>query len=301
MKKSYLKHINKYVNDNNYQSTILITGGNSGIGLELMKTLTIFHYKIIFTVRSIDKGDTTIKLLKEIDLNVNAKYYLLDISKKDSIKSFVNKLKEDKVDIDHVYHNAGIFRIPHTFNNEGIELTMATNYLGTYYLNELLVKYFESFNHTVHINFISSLTTYYYHLDQTNLFPKEDVGKMKIYARSKTCLTQLYYYYISDIKNPKIRYTISHPGATYTPIIIKGYKNKIIRPLARIFMKIAFHSPSKASLTYLYSLNNNVPEGYYITPRGLLELSGYPKIKKLKKKLLKNYKDTIKQSMFYMK
>lgn len=300
MQKPFIKHINKYVNDVNYQQSVLVTGGNSGIGLELIKVLTFFHYQIIFTVRNKDIGESTIKILQDIDKNVKAKYYLLDLSKKESIKNFVDQLNNDKVDINHVYHNAGIFRIPHQYNEEGIELTMATNYIGTYYLNELLIKNFATYNHDVHINFITSLTSYYYRLDQSNLFPKKDVGKMRIYARSKTCLTQLYYYYISDIKNPKIRYTISHPGATYTPIIIKGYKNIIIRPLARIFMKIAFHSPKKATLTYLYSLNNNVPNGYYITPRGLLELSGYPKIKKLKKKLLKNYKDTIKQSMFYM-
>ena len=55
-------------------------------------------------------------------------------------------------------------------------------------------------------------------------------------------------------------------------------------------MKLAFHSPKKASLTILYSVNfeNHVIAG----PRGFMEISGYPKLTKLPYD--KKYKECIK-------
>ena len=61
-------------------------------------------------------------------------------------------------------------------------------------------------------------------------------------------------------------------------------------------MKIFFHTAKKASYTYLLSLKERREENYYITPRGFMELSGYPKYKKIKEKRYKNFLKTVQKT-----
>ena len=60
----------------------------------------------------------------------------------------------------------------------------------------------------------------------------------------------LYLYYLNS--DNKHVYNIIHPGGTYTPLIQKGYKSKLIQVLGKGFMKIFFHSPLNASLNALF-------------------------------------------------
>lgn len=289
--------MNKKYFDNNItphkDETVLITGGNSGIGFAFIKHLLKREYQVIFTVRSKEKGDKAIKELKEEFPSSNIKYMLLDLSSFESINKFVKEITKKKIDIHHFYHNAGIFRVPFSKDEEGFEINTKTNYFGPYVLNESLIPYFHSLPHEVHVNFVFSLTTYYYQLNVKELNPKEQYEKMETYARSKIMIVHYYYFLIVKYANSNIKFTLSHPGATYTPLIDKGYKINWFKKLATIFMKIAFHKPEKASYTYLLALENKDPY-LYIAPRGFLELSGYPKYKKLRRSQYKDYLLTIK-------
>ena len=267
--------------DMNFKETVLVTGGNSGIGLEFVKLCLQENYKVIFTVRSKEKGENTLSLLRNEFKNFQASYMILDLLDFNSIDSFINEIKTNKIDINHFYHNAGVYRLPFKMIDK-YELNFLTNYFAPYYITEKLSDYFQSLNHPVHINFIFSVTTFFYKFDIRKFNPDKQLSKTNNYAQTKHAIKNAYLYFLNKYKNTNLNFTLTHPGSAYTPLIDKGYKmGKFFHAIATGFMKMFFHSPKKASYTYRATLRIN-RENSYVAPRGFLQISGYPTYKKLK-------------------
>ncbi|NMH89044.1 SDR family NAD(P)-dependent oxidoreductase [Flavivirga algicola] len=117
------------------QKTALVTGANSGVGLETVKQLSQLGYtKIILVCRTIEKGEVTIKKL--LDEGFNNVYSVLAANLADK-KSSHNALKEliDKnYRINLLILNACI--VPKTLerNDDGMELSFASALLGHHIL-----------------------------------------------------------------------------------------------------------------------------------------------------------------------
>ena len=271
------------VKDNNidFKETVLITGGNSGIGLEFAKLCLRENYKVIITVRSVEKGENTIDRLKQEYPNASVSYMLLDLVDFESIDKFISEIINRKIDINHFYHNAGVYRLPFKMIDK-YEINFLTNYFAPFYITEKLSDYLKTLPHKVHFNFIFSVTTFYYKFDIKKFNPNKQLHKTNNYAQTKHAIKNAYTYFINKYKNTNLEFTLSHPGATYTPLISKGYiTGKVFHFFAKLFMKAFFHSPKKASYTYRAALRVN-EENTYIAPRAAFQINGYPKLRKIK-------------------
>jgi uncharacterized oxidoreductase len=83
--------------------TILITGGTSGIGLELAKQLTARRNTVLITGRDAHRLEKT-----ESDFPVHG--YVCDIGKPDDIESLGKRVLSDFPGLDTLINNAGIMR-----------------------------------------------------------------------------------------------------------------------------------------------------------------------------------------------
>ena len=272
--------------------TVLITGANSGIGFELAKIVTKLHANVILAVRNLSRGEQAREELLKIDENANVSVLELDLADFDSINKFTNHIIKNNIDIDFLYNNAGVYRLPYSLTKQGIEIQTGTNYIGNLLLMNNLIDYLTSLPHEVKVCFVNSVTTYYHKFSHDHFFPTEKDKPIHTYANSKTMTTHMFYYFYKKYENSNVHFYLAHPGSTYTPLIAKGYKNHAVKLLGRRFMKIFFHKPDKACLVYATILSD-IPNGSYIAPRGPFELSGYPKLIKLKEKQIKDYQKTI--------
>ncbi|MAV70325.1 MAG: short-chain dehydrogenase [Candidatus Marinimicrobia bacterium] len=82
---------------------IFITGGNRGIGLGLLKGLSVSN-NVIFSVRDKDKGEKTLEEIK----NLHADYVVMDVDDTNSIEVAVGELKNKLSKVDILFNNAGI-------------------------------------------------------------------------------------------------------------------------------------------------------------------------------------------------
>lgn len=289
------KWLNKNTNFNLVNKNILITGANSGIGYEFAYICASYGANIIMAVRNLKRGeDARSKILQNYP-NANIILLQLDLASFDSINHFVNKIKEEKIDIDVFYNNAGILNIPNQKTKEGYELVMGTNYLATFYLNNLLQEYFLSLNHEVKLIFTSSIAMYFANINYNDFFLEKRYKSFKIYANSKLAVTHYFLYLKDKLKDTNVKVLLVHPGITYTPLISKAF-GKVISTLANGFLKIFTHSVKKASLSTIYLLNDDIKNGSFSGPRGLFKIAGYPKLNTLSNKIKKNYIKTIKFS-----
>jgi len=296
----YSNWIKKNIDNNIENKNVVITGSNSGIGLEACFYLASMNANIYMAVRNIERGKIAKDKILEKYPNTKIELLELDLASFDSINKFVEVIKT--IDVDVFINNAGVYRIKNQVTKENFELVMGTNYIGTYYLNELLIPYFKTLNHEVKLMFTASLSNAFVKLDYDDFFNNKHPNNLiKTYANSKLAISTYFVFLYKKLSNSNIKVLLFHPGITYTPLVKKAYKSKLFGIIAYGFMRIFFHSSSKAALGIIYALNDNIKAGSYIGPRGLFNFSGYPTINKLTKKAYQNNDKLIEYTNYLLK
>ena len=141
--------------------TVLITGGNSGIGYEIAKASIRNGASVIIAGRNIKKNEKAIenlnKLIKEDQFVDSLIFDIEDVKK--SIETIEKYLEEKKYKIDVLVNNAGISNgqsIPNT-SIEDYEKVLKVNLEGTYFISQSIFKHMVQNNIQGHIlNIISS-------------------------------------------------------------------------------------------------------------------------------------------------
>ena len=119
--------------------TAVVTGANSGIGLETAKALAGKGALVILPVRSEEKGKQASDEITGEFPNAKIEIIELDLSSLASIKNFANACAEKHDDLDILINNAGIMIPPYGKTEDGFELQFGTNHLGHFALTGLLL------------------------------------------------------------------------------------------------------------------------------------------------------------------
>lgn len=121
--------------------TIIITGGNSGLGLETAKILAADkNNNLILGCRNQSKAHDAVDELKKLSGNQNIQTLELDLSSYESIRNFADQVLTITKSIDVLACNAGLQIAKGTqLTTEGIEKTFGVNHLGHFLLTKLLM------------------------------------------------------------------------------------------------------------------------------------------------------------------
>lgn len=269
----YLKNINDFEN-----KLILLTGGTAGIGLEASKILLSKKAKLVWLIRNTKKAQEIKESLSKNFPDAYLEYVEYDQSSFKSIDSALEEINSKYANFDSLICNAGIFHPKEKYlDKKNIPITISTNAVGLFYfLNKIKDKY-----QNKHIIIQGSVVACLRVKKNYDLLDNKPT-LFKQYAVSKSCSESIYYHFlINDTNN---RYSLVEPGITGTDII-RDF-NPFIRFLGKIFLKVASHSPKKASLTIIKALSI---EPSFVVPRGMFTFMGYPKIKKFPKKRKKEF------------
>lgn len=136
-------------------STILITGGSAGIGLEMARQLTALGNKVIIT------GRDEVRLNKAAAELGNVIAIPFDVSNAQNVESLVNRIKTEFPDLNVLINNAGRADIHHLAdgNERAYDIAaseMETNYLSVVRLTEKLLPVLRSQEESAVIN-VSSI------------------------------------------------------------------------------------------------------------------------------------------------
>ncbi|MBU6154314.1 MAG: SDR family oxidoreductase [Bdellovibrionales bacterium] len=119
--------------------TYVVTGGNSGIGLETVRQLAKQGAKVILACRRVAEGEKARKLILEEGVRGSIEVAELDLAHLDAIRKFSSRVLENHKAIHGLINNAGIMNPPKGKTQDGFELQFGTNHLGHYLLTELLL------------------------------------------------------------------------------------------------------------------------------------------------------------------
>eukprot|EP01026_Neomeris_dumetosa_P063775 TRINITY_DN6059_c1_g1_i1.p1 TRINITY_DN6059_c1_g1~~TRINITY_DN6059_c1_g1_i1.p1 ORF type:complete len:314 (-),score=35.87 TRINITY_DN6059_c1_g1_i1:252-1193(-) len=136
----------------------IVTGGNSGIGLETVGALAYAGCKVYMTSRNQDAGQKAAHNIKNKhkitkgEVNVRP----LDLTKLPTIHSFSWDFLNAENRLDYLILNAGIMASPQSYSDHGFELHMATNHFGHFALTKDLLPKMKSQDFQSRIVVVSS-------------------------------------------------------------------------------------------------------------------------------------------------
>ncbi|MBP6471816.1 MAG: SDR family oxidoreductase [Chloroflexi bacterium] len=258
---------------------IVVTGANSGIGLEAAKEFAQKGASTILACRSLDKAEAALAEIRAEIPDARAEIMPLDLANQASVQQFAAafKAKYDRLDV--LVNNAGIMMVPYGTTDDGFERQLGTNHLGHFALTGLLFDLLVQTPEARVVN-VSSAAHHRGSMDFDNLMYEQGEGytPMGAYGRSK--LANLLFTYELQRRftalGAKARATAAHPGISQTNLMGHMADRWYYKPVmlaAPLFLQSAAMG---ALPTIRAAVDPAVQGGEYFGPDGPGERGGYP-------------------------
>lgn len=258
---------------------IIVTGGNSGLGYEAVKALSMKGAKVILACRNIEKGEHAKKSILEFNKNADIVVSKLDLSDLDSIHQFSNQYKSENTHLNVLINNAGIMMPPYELTKDGFESQVGTNHLGHFALTGLLLDVLKNTPNSRVVN-VSSIAHKNGRMNFDNLLYTngKDYTPMKAYGRSK--LANLLFTFelqrFFEKNNMDCIAVAAHPGVSDTNLfkdILPNWVMSLLKPIFNFMIQPAYMG---ALPELRAAIDLNVKGAEYYGPDGRREMKGYP-------------------------
>ncbi len=258
---------------------ILITGANSGLGLQAAIALSGKGANVIMAVRSLEKGKEAVARIKSIHPNAMLDLMKIDLSDLDSIRQFSEVFHAKYTSLNVLINNAGVMAIPkRETTKQGFEMQFGTNHLGHFALTGLLLDLIKKTPGARVVTQSSGLHKGINAIQFEDINWEKSYTKWKAYAQSKLANLLFTYELDRQFKNHNINAiaTVAHPGFAETNL--QRYSGFVVKYLAN---KLLAQSAEMGSLPIVRAATDESSKGgEYYGPTKMGEMRGYPELVK---------------------
>lgn len=185
----------------------IVTGGNTGIGLETTKVLAAAGATVIVPARDIEKAKKNLEGIPNVEIEQ------MDLAKPDTIDAFTKKFLTSGKPLHLLINNAGIMWVPLQRDSRGIESQLSTNYLGQFRLVARLWPALKIANGARVVN-VSSLGHHMAPFDfEDPNFEHREYQTLLGYGQSKTASNLFALELDNRAKAHQVRAYSLHPGS----------------------------------------------------------------------------------------
>ena len=117
----------------------IVTGANSGIGLETARVLAERGATVVLACRNTDKAKEAAISIDNGSSSQALEIEQIDLSSLASIRAFASRLRDRHPRVDLLINNAGLMWTPKGTTEDGFELQFGTNHLGHFALTGLVL------------------------------------------------------------------------------------------------------------------------------------------------------------------
>jgi len=243
--------------------TVIVTGGNSGIGRATAKVLAGAGARVVLAVRDPTKGKDA---AQEIGGAVEVRE--LDLADLSSVRQFAQAWTDP---IDILINNAGVGSqggLKRTA--DGFEAMFGTNHLGHFALTNLLLEHV-----TDRVVTVASQAERMARLDLDDPNWRErPYNGSRAYNDSK--LANLLF--TAELQRrltssgSRLRAIAAHPGFVSTNIYVTGEPKRL--SFGSLFIRVAAQNPDAGALPLLYAAVGDLPGGSFTGPEHLMHMRG---------------------------
>jgi NAD(P)-dependent dehydrogenase (short-subunit alcohol dehydrogenase family) len=243
--------------------TVIVTGGNSGIGRAAAKVLADADAQVVLAVRDTAKGKDA---AQEIGGAIEVRE--LDLADLRSVRQFAQAWTDP---IDILINNAGVGNqggLKRTV--DGFEVMFGTNHLGHFALTNLLLEHV-----TDRVVTVASQAERMARLDLDDPNWRERPYKgSRAYNDSK--LANLLF--TAELQRrltasgSRLRAIAAHPGFVSTNIYATGEPKRL--SFGSLFIRVAAQNPDAGALPVLYAAVGDLPGGSFAGPEHLMHMRG---------------------------
>lgn len=257
----------------------VVTGANTGLGLETAKALAARGASVVLAVRNLDKGELAAATITAASPGANVTVQRLDLSSLDSVRGAAADLRTAHDQIDLLINNAGVMHTPRSTTADGFELQFGTNHLGHFALTGLLLDRLLAADGSRVVTVSSGGHRIRARIDFDDLAFEHGYSRVAAYGRSK--LANLLFTY--ELQRRLARAGSStiavaaHPGGANTQLTRNW--PLVGRALAATFGPLIAQSSAMGALpTLRAAIDTAVAGGQYYGPDGFGELRGHPTV-----------------------
>jgi len=219
----------------------LVTGANSGLGLEVARGLAEREATVYLLCRSEESGREARKSISEETLNPEVHLHLVDVSSLRSIHAFAERFVGPQIDV--LVHNAGVLPLERKRTHDGLELTVATHLVGPFLMNKLLQPKLRE----ARIVFVSSGGMYAKRLDMETMLsnegPYDGVASYAMTKRGQVVLSEQWAEKLSESGSVV---NAMHPGWAATKSVERSL------PRFQRIMRNRLRTPAEGADTVLW-------------------------------------------------
>ena len=225
----------------------MITGANSGIGKATGIGLAKMGATIVMVCRNKDRGEKALEDIKKECNNGIVDLLVTDLSTQKAIHQLVKDFKERYQFLHVLINNAGINLSKRVLTENGIETTLAVNYLAQFLLSNLLLDILQASSPARIVNVASSVQAKTINFE--NLNGEKHYRQLNAYGQSKLAVILFTYEFARRIEGTGVTVNCLHPGYVKTNLI-KNFRKfvKYFYPFIGLFMK----TPKKGAKTSIY-------------------------------------------------
>uniref|UniRef100_A0A0V0G8R1 Putative dehydrogenase with different specificities related to short-chain alcohol dehydrogenase n=1 Tax=Triatoma dimidiata TaxID=72491 RepID=A0A0V0G8R1_TRIDM len=213
--------------------TVIVTGGNVGLGYETAKELAYRGARVLLACKNIGSGHLAKSLIIKETRNDDVAVYRLDLSSLRSVRNFAKDILEKEKSLDVLIFNAGIGLIKHEKTADNLQLTWQVNCFSSFLLSNLLIDFMKK-STSGKIIFVSSALHHFHWFNIDDINSEKTSNGFMNYCNTKFATILMANFMAKKLEESSIKVNTVNPGLVNVPLI-RRVKSSFIQ---RIFQKM---------------------------------------------------------------
>jgi NAD(P)-dependent dehydrogenase (short-subunit alcohol dehydrogenase family) len=257
----------------------IVTGANSGLGLETARELARHGAKVVIACRDVSKGTAALEAIRaDVGSSADVSVSQLDLASLASVRAFAGRIGDEFEHVDRLINNAGVMAPPRRLTEDGFESQFGTNHLGHFALTGLLLDRLLAAP-APRVVTVSSGAHRIGRMHFDDLMGERRYNNWLWYGQSK--LSNLLFCFELQRRavaaDTPLLSLAAHPGYARTNLQFaapRWHEQMIMR----VTNPVLGQSAAMGALPTLYAAVEDIPGGSFVGPNGFAEQRGYPHV-----------------------
>ena len=241
--------------------TVIITGGNSGIGRAAAVALARAGARVVITARSEQRGSAAVDDIRAASGSSAVELSVFDLADLSSVRAGAADLLVRCPRIDVLLNNAGLILSERTLCADGYEATFAINHLGPFLLTDLLRQRLVDSAPARIVNVASTAHNFARRgMVFDDLMAERSYKQMEVYGRSKLANILFTTELARRLDGTGVTANSLHPGSVATGYARDGDTNGFLAWGVKVYAPFSL-TPEQGARTSVYLCSSPDVEG----------------------------------------